>query len=41
MERDLIKIWDEITFDTLKSLMESMPRRLQMVIDAKGEIINY
>ena len=40
-KEDLVKIWDKTTFDTFKSFTESMPRRLQTVIDAKRETINY
>ena len=37
----LVKIWDKIMFGTLKSFVESVPRRLQMVIDGKRERINF
>jgi hypothetical protein len=40
-KEEIQKIWEDISHDFLKSLMESMPRRLQMVIAAKGEKIKY
>jgi len=40
-KEEIQKIWEDISQDLLKSLMESMPRRLQMVIAAKGEKIKY
>ncbi len=38
---EIQKIWEEINHDILRSLAESMPRRLRMVIEAKGETIKY
>ena len=34
-------IWNEIPITTLKTLIESMPRRVQAVIDAKGQHTKY
>lgn len=37
LPRNALKVgWGNITGDTLDSLVESMPDRLQAVIDAKG-----
>jgi hypothetical protein len=36
------ELWtQELTIDHLQKLSDSMPRRLQMVIEAKGEAIKY
>ena len=35
----ILKIWDEITRETLENYFESLPRRLQMCIDANGATI--
>ena len=39
-KKDLLKIWNEITFATLRSFLESMLRRLQTIIDAKEKELN-
>lgn len=42
LEMLLEKIWyEEISIDTLKSLVESMPRRVAAVIAAKGASTKY
>jgi transposase len=40
-KEEIQKIWEEINHDILRSLVESMPRRLRMVIEAKGETNKY
>ena len=35
----ILKVWDEITQETLENYFESLPRRLQMCIDANGATI--
>src|SRR5882724_4872164 len=40
-KEEIQKIWEEVSHDLLKSLIDSIPRRLQMVIAAKGEKIKY
>ena len=37
----LNKLWENLDHDLLRSLVESMPRRLKMVIQSNGEIIKY
>ena len=37
----LFELWQEIGQDTLKKLVMSMPKRLKLVIDAKGGPFNY
>ena len=37
----LEKIWEELDHQLLESLIISMPKRLEMVIEAKGETIKY
>jgi len=38
---EIEKIWDNLSHDYLKSLIDSMPRRVQMVIEANGDTIKY
>ncbi len=38
---EIEKIWSDIRPDVIKSFIESMPRRIQMVIEADGKIIKY
>jgi len=35
------KVWNNITPDYLQSLYESMPRRMQAVVDAQGGHTKY
>ena len=37
----LKKLWENLDHELLRSLIESMPRRLKMVIESKGEVIKY
>jgi hypothetical protein len=36
---EIQKIWDEIGADLLKSLFDSLPRRIEMCIAANGDTI--
>ena len=35
----ILKVWDDITQETLKNYFQSLPSRLQMCIDAEGATI--
>jgi len=38
---EIEKIWNDIGPDVIKSFIESMPRRIQMVIEPNGKTIKY
>jgi transposase len=40
-KKKIREIWDELSHDYLETLIASMPRRLQLCIEAGGEHINY
>jgi len=37
----LLEEWSKMTINTLKNLVESLPRRVEAVIAAKGEPTSY
>lgn len=37
----IVEAWDAVTPETLKNLFASMPRRVEAVIEAKGDMIEY
>jgi len=41
LKKSIQATWDSIKVETLNNLFESMPRRIQSVIQAKGNRINY
>lgn len=41
LKKEIIRVWESITPDVTKKLVESMPRRLQAVLDAKGGSTRY
>ena len=36
----ITKLWNEISIDTLKKLIDSVPKRLQLVIEKKGDLLS-
>jgi transposase len=41
LQAELKKLWVSLDLVMLRNLSDSMPRRLQMVLDAKGEMTKY
>ena len=41
LRRSVVKAWETLSADTLRSLFDSMPRRMQQVVDCNGDRIPY
>ena len=41
LEEDIIFVWKNLPFDFIETLYESIPKRIQAVIDPKGGLRNY
>ena len=40
LQEKILKIWNEIPYEVLRSLIRGIPERLQKCIELNGEIIN-
>ena len=39
VKRIVLQVWDELSFETINSLVEQMPKRMQAVVNKGGETV--